>query len=153
MICLAVCLVGIDLRDIFTRGEHLLEAIQVAVDTLAIGSPRRVLHVSSDSLFEQGSTVGILSGQFETPRWLREGSSAHGLIWVQHGLSPCLTLGTGTPNNLGPPKLVLPRLGALVTDTWSTEHLMECQLLYELSPSVRRCPKLLNIVLSIAFVV
>jgi hypothetical protein len=60
MVRLAEGLVGIDLWDFFTRREHLLETKQVTVDTLTIGSPCRVLDVSSNGPLEQRSAVGIL---------------------------------------------------------------------------------------------
>ena len=80
------------------------------------------------------------------------GKHTHDLVRVQHGLGPRLALVAGTPNNLGSPKLVLPSLGTLVTNTWSAEHLVEGELFYKLSPSVRRYVKPFDVILSITLV-
>jgi len=71
---------------------------------------------------------------------------------VQHGLSPRLTLVASTPDNLCPSELVLPGLSAFVTNAWSPKHLVEGELLHELSPSVRGCLELLDVFLSITLV-
>ena len=60
MVRLAESLVGVDLWESFTRGEHLLETKQVVVDTLAIGSPGRVLHMPGGGLLEQRGAVCTL---------------------------------------------------------------------------------------------
>ena len=60
MIRLAEGLVGVDFWDFFTRGEHPLETEQVTIDTLAVGSPGRVLRMSSDGPLEKRSAVRIL---------------------------------------------------------------------------------------------
>ena len=78
---------------------------------------------------------------------------AYGLVRVQHGLGPCLALLTSTPDDLGPSKLVLPGLGALVTNAWSPKHLVKGELFHELSPSVGGHLESLDKLLSIALVV
>jgi len=60
MVRLTEGLIGVDLRDFFTRCEHLLETEQMTVDTLPVGSPCRILNVPSDSPLEQCSAMGIL---------------------------------------------------------------------------------------------
>ena len=78
--------------------------------------------------------------------------NTHSLIGVQHSLSPRLALVAGTPNNLGPSELVFPCLSAFVANTWSPKHLVEGELLHELSPSVRGYLELLDVLLSITLV-
>ena len=97
--------------------------------------------------------MGILLGLFENAWSFRQEYITHGLARVQHGLGPCLTFVAGTPDNLSPSELVLSGLGALITNTWSVEHLVKGELFYELSPSVRGYFKLLDEVLSITLVV
>jgi len=60
MVRLAEGLVGVDLRDFFTRREHLLETEQVTVNTLPVSGPRRVLDVSSYGPLEQCGAVDVL---------------------------------------------------------------------------------------------
>lgn len=61
MVRLAEGFVGVDLRHSFTGGEHSLETEQVAIDTLTICSPGRVLDVSSGGPLEQRSALSVLS--------------------------------------------------------------------------------------------
>ena len=71
---------------------------------------------------------------------------------IQHGLGPCLALVASTPNDFGPSELVFPGLSTLVANTWPPKHLVEGELFHELSPSVRRCLELLDVLLSITLV-
>ena len=131
-------LVGVDLWDFFARGEHLLETEQVVVDTLTIASPGRVLDMSSGGPPEERSAVHILLKRCENVMSPFTRYNAHGIIGVQHGLGPCLTLVASTPDDLGPSGLVLPGLGTLIANPWPPEHFMEGELFHQLDPSVRR---------------
>ena len=153
MVGLTKRLVVVDLWDFFTRGEHPLETEQVTVDTLTISSPGGVLHMTSGGLLEQHGAVGILLKRSVKTRSSCTAYSTYGLMRIQHGLGPCLTLITRSPDDLGPSKLVLPSLSTLVANTWSPEHLVEGELFYELGPSVRRRLELLDILLSVTLVV
>jgi len=120
----------------------------VVADILTVGSPGRILHMSSGGPPEERSAVYILLKRCENVGPFIVGCNAHGLVRVQHGLCPCPALVASTPNNLGPSVLVLPGLGTLIANAWSPEHLVKGELFHELDPSVRRCLKFLDILLS-----
>lgn len=75
------------------------------------------------------------------------------LLRVQHSFCPRFTLAASTANDLSPPKLVFARLGALIGNTGTAEHLVEGQLLDQLRPCVGGCLELFDVVFAIPFVV
>ena len=82
MVRLAEGFIGVDLWYFFAGGEHLFETEQVTVDTLTVGSPGGVLHMSSDSPLEQRSAVGILLKECEDEMLFHVVGDAHGLARV-----------------------------------------------------------------------
>ena len=79
--------------------------------------------------------------------------STHGLVRVQNGLGPRLTLIASTPDDLSPSGQMLPGLGALIANTWSPGHLVEGELFHELDPGIGRCLEFLDTLLSVTLVV
>lgn len=124
----------------------------MTIDALAVGCPGSILNVSGDCFPELGCSALVLNRVFIRVVFTSVVAGAYGLVGVQHGFSPVLALVARTANDLGPTQLIFPSLGALVTNARTTFHLLERELLYELSPSIGGSFELLDVLFPISLV-